>query len=112
MSPGGQIFGLRADHLLPAFTLPFLERNFRIGRFRMGICHPIPQRNCGRFTRPSLDPPGKELTPIWTSKFPWSIEGFDDHEDEDEGEREIRTPGFSRNLNFRLKLKAKSGILP
>jgi len=59
MSPGGQIFGLRADHLLPAFTLPFLERNFRIGRFRMGICHPIPQRNCGRFARPSLDPPGE-----------------------------------------------------
>ena len=59
MSPGGQIFGLRVACLLPAFTLPFLQRNFRIGRFRMGICHPIPQRNCGRFTRPSLDPPGE-----------------------------------------------------
>ena len=59
MSPGGQIFGLRVTNLLPAFTLPFLEGNFRIGRFRMGICHPIPQRNCGRFARPSLDPPGE-----------------------------------------------------
>ena len=89
MSPGGQIFGLRVAILLPAFTLPshpaFAGRDIRIGRSRMGICHPIPQRNCGRFARPSLDPPGKELDVVWTSKFPWSIEGFNDDMDEDEG---------------------------
>ena len=36
-----------------------LARDIRIGRFRMGIRHPIPQRNCGRFARPSLNPSGE-----------------------------------------------------
>jgi len=58
MSLGGQMFGLRVTILLPAFTLSFYRsRMSRLACFRMGICHPIPQRNCGRFTRPSLIPP-------------------------------------------------------
>jgi len=64
MSLGGQMFGLRVAILLPAFTLSSCRGKMsRLARFRMGICHPIPQRNCGRFSRPSLIPP-RERTPL------------------------------------------------
>lgn len=73
MSLGGQMFGLRVAILLPAFTLSFYRsRMSRLACFRMGICHPIPQRNCGRFTRPSLIPPRERTGLISRSNF-WEV---------------------------------------
>ena len=70
MSLGGQMFGLRVANLLPAFTLSFYRsRMSRLACFRMGICHPIPQRNCGRFSRPSLIPPRERTGFISRSKW-------------------------------------------
>ena len=65
ISLGGQMFGLRVAILLPAFTLPSCQsRTSGLACFRMGICHPIPQRNCGRFSRPSLIPSRERTQPI------------------------------------------------
>ena len=73
MSLGGQMFGLRVAILLPAFTLSFYRsRMSRLACFRMGICHPIPQRNCGRFTRPSLIPPRERTDNTCRAKV-WEV---------------------------------------
>jgi hypothetical protein len=62
------MFGLRVAILLPAFTLSSCRGKMSgLACFRMGICHPIPQRNCGRFSRPSLIPP-RERTSVRLSR--------------------------------------------
>ena len=67
------MFGLRVAILLPAFTHSFYRsRMSRLACFRMGICHPIPQRNCGRFTRPSLIPP-RERTGLISRSNVWKV---------------------------------------
>ena len=78
MSPGGQIFGLRVARLLPAFTLPFLWGTFGLAAFAWEFVTRYRSATvAGSHGLPWIRR-GKELDVVWTSKFPKSIEGFDD----------------------------------